>query len=212
MRRFDHVDPLIGAELVRAERGSHLVVEDFRGGSGKRTQARGLEPFEEGRHGDTQGLRSLMHFQGREGVNVHAREGGLHRFADLEVGGAGVLGVDAALHAHLGRPAIPSLAGPAHHLVEPEIVRLAPQVLAELAFGEGAELALEVADIRVVDIAIDHVAHDLARDLTPKFIGGGADVVELFAAHLEEPCDLGLFELVTATCFRHQRGNGRGLR
>ena len=44
---------------------------------------------------------------------------------DVEVGLAGVLRVNAALHAHLGRSPVPRLGGAASHFVETEIVRLA---------------------------------------------------------------------------------------
>ena len=50
-------------------------------------------------------------------------------------------------------------------LVEVEIVGPAAQVLAELALGEGAELAAEVADVGVVDVAVDDVADGVAADL-----------------------------------------------
>jgi len=39
------------------------------------------------------------------------------------------------------------------------VVRPAAQILGQLALGERAELALEVADVRVVDVAVDDEAH-----------------------------------------------------
>ena len=47
-------------------------------------------------------------------------------------------------------------------LVEVEVVGLAAQVLAQLALGEGAELAAEVADVGVVDVAVDDVGDRIA--------------------------------------------------
>ena len=81
---------------------------------------------------------------------------------------------------------------PSHDLVDAEVVRLAAQVLAQLALGEGAELTLEVADVRVVDVAVDHVGHDVAVDLAAEVVGGPADVCELVPPRLEEPRDLRL--------------------
>ena len=45
---------------------------------------------------------------------------------------------------------------------------------------ERAELALERADVRVVDVAVAHEGHDVADDLAPQLVG-----------HLGDPRDLG---------------------
>src|SRR3712207_8869219 len=55
----------------------------------------------------------------------------------------------AALQADLDRAALPCLARAAHDLVERDEVGRAAQVRGEPAFGEGAETAAEVADVRV---------------------------------------------------------------
>ena len=71
---------------------------------------------------------------------------------------AGIVRMDAALHADFGRAALPRLLRAARDLVEREIVGPAAQILAELALREGAELAAEVADVGVVDVAVDDIA------------------------------------------------------
>ena len=99
-------------------------------------------------------------------MHVHLRRRGLHRVDDAQVGVAGVRRVDAALHAHLGGAALPGLAHAARDLGGVEVVgRIAVALLA--ALGEGAELAAEGADVRVVDVAVDDEAHRVAA-LAPR--------------------------------------------
>src|SRR4051794_24289934 len=107
-----------------------------------------------------------------------------------KIGGAGVFRVDAALQADLGGAALPGLLAAPDDLVHVEVVRLPAQILAELALREGAELAAEIADIRVVDVAGDDVGHRVAVHLTAQPIGGGADNVELVPARLEQADDI----------------------
>ena len=109
----------------------------------------------------------------------------LDRAADREIGGAGVLGVDAALQAHFGGAAFPGLLDAADDLVHVEVVGPAAQVLAELALREGAELAAEIADVGVVDVAGHDISDGVARHLSAQPVGGGADRVEFLAARFE---------------------------
>ena len=80
----------------------------------------------------------------------------------LEVVLAVEVGVDAALQADLGRPAGFGLDDAPCDLVDLEQIGAAAQVERQRALGEGAEPALEGADVRVVDVAVgdegDHVA------------------------------------------------------
>src|SRR5262249_23037823 len=114
--------------------------------------------------------------------------------ADLEIGGAGVFRMDAALETHLGGAALPRFLAAPDDFVHVEVVGAAAQILSELALGEGAELAAEIADVGVVDVAGDDVGHGVAIDLTAQPVGGGADHVELVAARLEQPDYLGFAE------------------
>ena len=61
----------------------------------------------------------------------------------------------------------------AHDFVECEVVRRAAQRLVRLALGEGAELAAIVADVGVVDVAVDDVTNHVAADRLAQFVGGG---------------------------------------
>src|SRR5262249_9466789 len=97
-------------------------------------------------------------------MDMEPRYGAPDGARDREVGLAGILGMDAALQADLGGAAIPRLLAAATDLIEVEIIGPAAQVLAQLALGEGAELAAIVANVGVVDVAVDDVADDIAVD------------------------------------------------
>src|SRR4029453_17245311 len=91
--------------------------------------------------------------------------------ADRFVGLAGVVGMDAALQADLGGAALPRLDGAARHFFQREIVGLAAQVVVRAALGEGAEAAAEVADVGVVDVAVDDVGNDAAANRLAQGVG-----------------------------------------
>src|ERR1700757_926320 len=84
--------------------------------------------------------------------------------ADRKISGACVVGMDAALQAHFRGAALPGLAAAALDLLEREIIGAAAQIGGELALREGAELAAEVADVGVVDVAVDHIGDAVAVD------------------------------------------------
>ena len=73
--------------------------------------------------------------------------------------------MDAALHADFGGAAVPGFLRAPHDLLRGEVVGRAAQVGRELALGEGAEAAAEVADVGVVDVAHDGVGDRVADDL-----------------------------------------------
>ncbi len=62
------------------------------------------------------------------------------------------------------------------------------------ALGEGAEAATEIADVGVVDVAIDDVAHDVAADRLTQGIGGAGDMAVVGIACREQAHDLGMVE------------------
>src|SRR5262249_31229584 len=133
--------------------------------------------------------------------------------ADVEIFGAGVARMDAALHADFGGAARPRLAHTPLDLAEREIVRPATQRLADLAFGEGAEATFEITDVGVVDVAGDDVGNHVAIASLPKFAGRRADRRELVAAAAKQPHDVGFAEAVAGPCpcqnSQDFAGNGR---
>ena len=141
--------------------------------------------------GAAEGLRALPDFERRKGVDMDAGHRLLDRAAHAEIGGAGVFGVDAALQAHFGGAALPGFLDPAPDLGQIEVIGPAAQILAELAFGESAELAAEIADVGVVDVAGHDIADGVAVDPPAQPVGGLADLGKGVAARLEQPHDLG---------------------
>src|SRR5207249_334553 len=88
----------------------------------------------------------------------------------------------------------PGLLDPALDLGQVEVVGPAAQVLAELALREGAELATEVADVGVVDVAGHDIADLVAIDLLAQLVGRAANLCKGVAARPEESDDLGFTE------------------
>ena len=191
VRRFHHLQPLRRVDLVRADHGAHFVVENLRRGARQRVEAGFLQLGQVVRQREVGGGRALPHFQRREGMHVHLRHGLLHGMHDVDVGGAGVLGVDAALHAHFGAASGPGFAHAALDFLRAQVVGAAAQVFRQLALGEGAELALEVADVGVVDVAVDDVGDAIAVAFLPQPIGGLHDGIEVVAPGADQAHDLG---------------------
>ena len=96
---------------------------------------------------------------------MHLRHGLFHRAAQSQIGIAGIIGVDAALHANFGGAAVPGLVGAARDFGQVEIIGRAAQIFMRLALGEGAEAAMVAADIGVVDVAGDDIADGVAVHL-----------------------------------------------
>src|SRR5499427_4530155 len=114
-----------------------------------------------------------------------------HGPANVEIFGAGVARMDAALHADFGGAARPRLAHAPFDLAERDIVWPTAQCLAHLAFGEGAEATFEITDVGVVDIAGDDVGNDVAIGGLSQRVGGRARRRELVAAATKQPHDVG---------------------
>ncbi len=123
MRRRDDIQPLRRRHLVGADDRAHLVVQHFGRGAGQRAEARVFQLGQEFRNRDAERCRSLRDLERREGMHMHARHRLFDRATDREVGGAGVIGVDAALQADLDRAAFPGFHRAPHNLIEIEIVR-----------------------------------------------------------------------------------------
>ena len=110
--------------------------------------------------------------------------------------------MDPSLEADLRGAPLPRLHCPADDLGMRDEVRLAPEVGGELALGERAEAAPEVADVRVLHVPGDDVGDDVAVDLAPQPVGGGEDALALLPARPEQPDQLVLAQ-VAADVERH---------
>ena len=98
-------------------------------------------------------------------MNVHLWYRLLDGTQDIDVGIPGIFGMDAALHANLCRTSLPGFLGAPGDLFIRKVVRPSAQVLCQFTLGEGAELALEIADVGVIDVAVNNEAHGIATDL-----------------------------------------------
>ena len=113
---------------------------------------------------------------------------------DLQVVVAVELGVDAALQADLGGPHGLGLGHPVGDVAELEQVRRTPQVERQRPLGEGAELALEGADVGVVDVPVGHVGDLVAHDVVAELVGHLGHGPHLGAAGAEQGDDLVLVD------------------
>src|SRR6202162_1096154 len=162
MRCPGNIEPLCRVDLVRADYGAHLVVQDLGGGARQGAQAGGLELRQKRPDWHSKRGRALRDLQWREGVDVHIRDRRLDGTANAEVGLAGVVRMDAALKAYLCRASLPSLCRAAHDFLKRQVIGRTAQRLMRLTLGKGAELAAVVADVGIVDVAIDDVADNIA--------------------------------------------------
>jgi hypothetical protein len=91
-------------------------------------------------------------------MHMHGRTAPLDLGGEVEVGRAGQIGMDAALHAHLGGTRPPCLLGPVPHLPERERVRVGvgPPVRTEqgdrVIIGKGGRIPFRLAE-RCGDLA-----------------------------------------------------------
>ena len=129
-----------------------------------------------------------MHVQIRDCVLDRAHDGGVVVAVER--------GMDSTLQADLGRTALPRLDGPPDDLRVRDEVRGAAQIGGELSFRERTEPAAEIADVRVLHVARDHVGDDVAVPLAPERVGAGQHPLALLPARVEEAHDLVLAELV----------------
>ena len=141
---------------------------------------------------------------------MHARHGGLYGFQNTDIGVAGVFGMNAALHADLGAAPLPGFLRAALDLLVGKVVGPPAQVLRQLALGEGAELALEIADVGVVDVAVDDEADQIAVDLRPQPVGGPHHGGEVPASCLEQPHHFGFLQAFAVARLAQNGGQVRG--
>ncbi len=160
--RAHHLEPLLGIDLVGAEDGTHLVVENLGRRAGQAAEAGFLELQQVLLECPAHGGGALPNLEWREGVHVDLRLCGLDLAQAFEVPLACEARVDAALQADFGATATPRLDRATCDLALLEQVGRAAQVLGEATLREGAKAALEVADVRVVDVSTDDVGDVVA--------------------------------------------------
>ena len=118
-------EPLFGRDLVRADDLPHLVVENLGRGPGQRAEPRLSQLREVVLECYLERRRPLPDLERRERVHVQAGNSVFDRPDDGEVVVAGERGMDPALEAHLGRPALPGFLAAPHDLLVRHEVRCA---------------------------------------------------------------------------------------
>src|SRR3954447_1996534 len=175
VRRADDLQPGRRRQLALRQHPADVVVEDLRRRARHRVEpgllCRDQELLE--RQSGAGGAVDDLHRAER--VQVDARLPALHLAGQVEVGGAGQVGVDAALHADLGGTGGPRLVDPVADLGHRQ--RVGVGVGAPL--GERTEPAASVADIGEVDVPVHDVGDVVTVDVTTDGIGERRHGVEV---------------------------------
>ena len=116
--------PGVSGQLPFRQHPADVVVEDLRRGAGDRPEAAVLGLGEPLGDPDPEAGGAVGDLHGRERMDVDVRHPRLDRVEDAEVVVAAEVGVDAALHAHLGGAGLPCFLGAVGHLLDGEPVRV----------------------------------------------------------------------------------------
>src|SRR6185312_3133919 len=198
----DDLDPGGGGEFALGEHPADVVVEDLRGGAGDAVEAGVLGGGQELGEGQAGAGGAVDDLHRGEGVQVDARLAAFDLEGEVEVGGAGQVGVDAALHADLGRPGRPGLVDAVADLGHGQGVGVGVGA----ALGEGAEPAAGVADVGEVDVAVDHVGDVLAVDVGAHRVGQRRERVQVGAVGAQQRQVLAVREAGRVRLGAAQRG------
>ena len=109
MRCVVHLEPLGRRDLVGADDGTDLVVQDLGRSARQRPEPEIAEPREVLAEPEPERRRALPHLERRERVHVDPGHGGPDRRDDVGVVVAGERRMDAALQADLRRAPVPGL-------------------------------------------------------------------------------------------------------
>ena len=109
---------------------------------------------------------------------MNLRCGFLHDSAQLDVAVPSEIGREPGLQAHLGCAHLPRLT----HTPCDLVLRKEVTLLRAHAARERAKLAVLDADVREVDVAVDHVGDAIAHLLTAELVGNHAQGVEVPAS------------------------------
>ncbi len=146
---------------------THFVIQNF----GRRARQRVQSVIAQHRQIVAQGhagqFDAVDNFHRREGVNVHARHRILHGAQNVAVIKRRQTVRQAALNADFGSAQFPRFFRFASHVFE----RMKIGVGLSRPAAERAKLASHKADIREIDIAIHHVADDVADQVATKRVG-----------------------------------------
>src|ERR1700688_1076798 len=138
MGGLDDLQPLLRLQLVGANDGPDIVIENFGRGTGKAAEPGLLELCQKRCNGSLQSRRPLPYLQRREGMDVQSRRDILDGAADREIGRSGVIRMNSTLQTHFRRAALPCLLAAALNLIKTKVIWPPAQVGGELAFRKRA--------------------------------------------------------------------------
>ena len=176
MRGTHYCLPFCCINLVRADDSAHLIIQNLCCRAGQSAKPGIAQTGKKIGQRKPERARALMDFQRGEGMDMHPRHGLLDGAANRFIGCAGILRVDAALQADFGGTTRPGFLGATGDFCMVKIIGRAAQGFMSLALAEGAEAATIGADIRIIDVPIDDIAHGIARNCLPQPIGGRHDM------------------------------------
>ena len=208
VRGAHYLEPLLRVDLVGAEDGAYLVVEDLRSRAGQTAEPGLLQLAQVVLERPLHGGRALPDFEWRECVHMNLGLGGLDGAQHFEVPLAGKAGVDPALQADLCAATFPGLSRAASDFAGLEQRGGAAEILGEAALRKGAEATAEIADIGVVDVAADDVGDVVADTVAAALIREPRQERDLGAARVEQR--LGVFEVEQLLGFGACEGLGEG--
>ena len=129
-------------------------------------------------------------------MNMHIRNDLFNTVANINVGLTSILRMNTALQAHLCRTTLIGLTGTPHDLFRGQVIRPTAQVLAHFALRKRTELTFKITDIRIVNIAIDHVSHLITGNLFTQLISSLTDVSKIVATGLKQTHNFCLLKFI----------------
>ena len=170
VRNLVTVQPLLGVDLVGTQHGAHLVIEDLGSRTRKAPEPGIAQATEIHIERLAEATCPLGDLERSETVHVNVGSGFLHCPTHVDVVVTVEVGMDAALQRDLCGTQVPRLAYALGNVLEREQVGLAPEVERHRTLREAAELALERADIRVVDVPVVHPGNGVPHHLGTQLI------------------------------------------
>ena len=184
MRDIMHAQPIVGHRLEGRNPLAHAIHQNLAATAGNGTKARAGELPDDILQRQTKDLAKMNELARAESMDVELRKFALNVREQIQIPLQRKLWVMAALHQNLRPAQGDRFLDFFVHLIEGDDVRV--QVLFRPI--KGAEFAIDIADIGVVDIAIDDVSDDL---VAAAFMGLGAgqtyDDISALLEELEGP-------------------------
>ena len=157
VRDIHHGEPVVAHGLERRDAFAHAIDENFAAATGDRAKARGVKIGDDFFKRFVEDIAEVNELARAEAVNVHLRKLRFDVREQVEVPLLGKFRMMPALHENLRAAERDGFLDFAVHFV----VRDDVGIVVTLDAVERAELAIHVANIGVIDVAIDDVSDDV---------------------------------------------------